>query len=348
MSGITRREAMALGAGVAAGFAFSRSGFASSSNQQPALRRRLGRSGHEVSIVGFGGLTIAQRNSDQSTVDRLLNQALDNGLNFIDTAECYGAAGQNQSEILIGNAVAHRRDEYILSTKVGHEDGEFGQGPQDWGRDAILRTIDRSLERLRTDHIDIVHLHSPPIEVLERGDAAEALREARETGKVRTLACSNDGARIMAAIESDDFDIIQVSLNVLDQDPLDRVLPAARARDLGFILKRPVCNAIWRHEDPPESTYYRNYWDRMRELEFDFLRGDARDDRGPEGAGGMVLRWALATPGVHTAIVGTATPGRWSQNNTNASEAMSEREWSRIRDRWLEVAGDRWRRPYGD
>ncbi len=84
----------------------------------------------------------------------------------------------------------------------------------------------------------------------------------------------------------------------------------------------------------------------MNELDYPFMSADARADRGPEGAGGVVLRWALATPGVHTAIVGTTRPGRWSQNNNNFNVPMTHQAWQAIRDHWLEIAGDRWREDY--
>src|ERR1043166_9317511 len=108
-------------------------------------RRPFGKTDMRVSALGFGGSEIGYEGATQETVDRLLKSALDAGLNVIDTAECYV-----ESEALIGKAVRSRRDEYYLFTKAGHPDG---WEREDWGLASILRTVERSLKRLHTDHV---------------------------------------------------------------------------------------------------------------------------------------------------------------------------------------------------
>jgi aryl-alcohol dehydrogenase-like predicted oxidoreductase len=121
----------------------------------------FGRTGLQVSVLGFGGAEIGYGHAPQATVDRLLGAALDAGLNVIDTAECY-----LDSETLIGRAVAHRRSEYYLLTKCGHASG---LDRPDWDPRLLTASIERSLRRLSTDAVDVVQLHSCAADVLRRG-----------------------------------------------------------------------------------------------------------------------------------------------------------------------------------
>lgn len=296
--------------------------------------RRLGRTDLQVSVVGFGGLTIGLAGTGQQRVTRLLNEALDNGLNIIDTAECYGHPDMNHSEMLIGKAIGSRRDEYVLCTKVGHENGHFGQG-DDWSTPSLLRTIDRSLSRLGTDRLDIVHLHGCNVELLRAGEVIEALRQAREAGKIRFLGYSGSGERVRYALQSDAFDVVQLTLNVFEQNAIDDLLPLAEERDAGVIAKRPIGNAVWRYPERPEWGWYAEYWDLIEPLSYPFFEGDALTDPGPDGAAGMALRFVTSTPGLHTAIVGTTSPGRWTQNNGNvAAGPLSPEQYQSIRANW--------------
>ncbi len=296
--------------------------------------RRLGRSNLQVSVVGFGSLSIGLASTEQQRATQLLNQALDRGLNLIDTAECYGHPDKNHAETLIGNGIGSRRDEYILSSKVGHENGHFGQG-SDWSSASIHRTIDRSLKRLKTDYLDIVHLHGCTVDVLRAGEVTEALKQARQAGKIRFLAYSGSGDRIRYAIETDEFDVVQLTLNVFEQNAIDDLLPLTRERDIGVIVKRPIGNAVWRYPERPNWEWHAEYWDLIEPLNYPFFKGRALADLGPEGAGGMALRFVTSTPGVHTAIVGTTSPGRWTQNNSNVSVGpLSAKEYQAIRANW--------------
>ncbi len=303
--------------------------------------RRLGRTNLQVSVVGFGSLSIGLAGTEQHRVTQLLNQALDSGLNMIDTAECYGHPDKNHSEILIGNAIGSRRNEYVLSSKVGHEHGHFGQG-SDWSSASIHRTIDRSLKRLKTDYLDIVHLHGCSVEILRAGEATEALKNARQEGKIRFLAYSGSGERVRYAIETDDFDVVQLTLNVFEQNAIEDLLPLTRERDIGVIVKRPIGNAVWRFSERPEWGWYAEYWDLIEPLDYPFFKGDALTDPGPEGAAGMALRFLHSTPGVHTAIVGTTSPGRWTQNNGNVSAGpLSAQQYRAIRNNWRALAREK-------
>jgi aryl-alcohol dehydrogenase-like predicted oxidoreductase len=295
-------------------------------------RRRLGKTDMDVSVLGFGGSEIGYARTEQRVVDRLLNSALDAGLNVIDTAECYV-----ESETAIGRAVGDRRKDYWLFTKVGH-------WPQDgWSAEGIAASLERSLERLSTDHVDLVQLHSCGKDVLERGEAIQALEKARDAGKTRYIGYSGDRGDALHAIECGRFDTLQTSLNVFDQEAIDLLLPRARAKEMGVICKRPIGNAVWRHAKEPADAYVQDYWRRMRKLAYDFCEGERRDDPGPDGAAGTALRFTVSLPGVHTAIVGTTNPERFGQNaRLVAAGPLAAETLASIRARWKEVADDSW------
>lgn len=295
-------------------------------------RRRLGRTGLSVGVIGFGGAEIGYGRTEQSVVDELLNGALDAGLDAIDTAECYLL-----SEEQIGKAVGARRDEFALFTKVGHWP-ELG-----WSAAGIQESLERSLERLGTDRVDVVHLHSCAKDVLERGEAIEALEKAREAGKTRFIGYSGDGEAARWAVESGRFDTLMISISVADQEAIAETLPRALEGDMGVIVKRGIANAVWRYKAEPESSYHKEYWRRMQLLDYDFCKGERRDDEGPDGAAGIALRFTLGLPGVHTTVIGTTNPARFAQNVALAAAGpLSAEQMAAIRARWSEVARPDW------
>ena len=291
-------------------------------------KRRFGKTDMDVSVLGFGGAEIGFHGIDPDTVEQLLNSALDAGLNVIDTAECYA-----DSEEKIGKTIGHRRDEFHLFTKCGHTSGQDGN---DWDVEMLRQTIDRSLKRLQTDRVDVIHLHSCAKEYLERGDVIEVLQAAKRAGKTRYIGYSGDSAAAEYAVRLGVFDSLQISINIADQEVLTRVLPLAQEAGLGVIAKRPIANVAWGPE-PPASAYHRTYWDRLQALQYPFLAGDR------DAAIAHALRFTLSQPGVHTAIVGTTKPGRWKQNaEFLAAGPLPEAEIAAIRNRWNEVAGPDW------
>jgi len=282
----------------------------------------------EASILGFGGSEIGYQGVRGRTVTRLLDGALDAGLNVIDTAECY-----ENSEELIGKAVSGRRREFYLFTKCGHGKG---YGHADWRPAALLASIERSLRRLKTDAVDLVQLHSCSLEHLKKGDVITALERARERGWTRYVGYSGDGAAARYAIECGRFDTLQTSVSIADQEALELTLPLAKARSMGVIAKRPIANAAWTYRAKPAEPYYQDYWSRLRALDYPFLRD-------PDTAVATALRFTLSAPGVHTAIVGTTKPGRWKENASLLAAGLLGREVTNgIRTRWREVAKPSW------
>jgi aryl-alcohol dehydrogenase-like predicted oxidoreductase len=279
-----------------------------------------------VSVLGFGGSEIGYEGASQATVDRLLGSAVDAGLNVIDTAECY-----EKSEQLIGAALGARRGECLLFTKCGHAGG---WGRADWRPRALLASIERSLQRLRTDRLDLIQLHSCGLDVLRRGDCIRALQTARERGLTRFIGYSGDGAAARYAVECGAFDTLQTSINVAEQEPLTLTLPLAVEREMGVIAKRPIANAVMAQRSE-RTGYGSEYWRRLQKLDYGFMKGG--------DALAVALRFTLSAPGVHTAIVGTARPGRFEENARYLEAGkLPAAELKAIRARWTEVADRTW------
>lgn len=294
-------------------------------------KRAFGQTDMQVSILGFGGAEIGLEGAEETTVARLLGSALDAGLNVVDTAECYG-----NSEEMIGKTIGWRRDEFYLFTKCGHPHGM--ESGANWTPPSILASIARSLQRLCTDRLDLVHLHSCPEAVLKKGDAIAALQSAREKGYIRYLGYSGDSQAARYAVECGAFDSLQTSINIADQEALELTLPLAREKRMGVIAKRPIANVAWKSGRKPENSYHQAYWDRLRMLKYPFLESALL-----EKSVALALRFTLSSPGVCTAIVGTKNPERWAGNaRLLKAGSLGEKEYGEIRERWEEVAPRTW------
>jgi aryl-alcohol dehydrogenase-like predicted oxidoreductase len=293
-------------------------------------RRRLGRTGLAVSALGFGASEFGQKRIALKMTAYILGSALDAGLNVIDTAACYG-----NSEELIGRAVSHRRKDFYILTKCGHASGlRF----DDWTPALVEASIERSLERLHTDYLDVVQLHSCDEQQLRQGELIAALQHARDKGKLRYIGYSGDGSAALYAVRCDAFDTLQISVSIADQEAIETVLPLAREHDIGVIAKRPIANAAWLGGSWWSlGLYSRPYRTRLRKLNYDFLSRDAKE------AVATALRFTLSVPGVHTAIVGTTKPSRWQQNAALLAEGpLPPSEYDSIRARWRSVATSDW------
>ncbi len=193
------------------------------------------------------------------------------------------------------------------------------------------------MQRLKTDCVDLVQLHSCSEDELRKGDVIAALQQARAKGHTRYIGYSGDGSAARFAIECGAFDTLQTSLNIADQEAIELTLPLARKHQVGVIAKRPIANAVWRYAEKPANDYIVPYWERLGKLDYDFLRTE------PENAAAIALRFTLSIPGVHTAIVGTANPGRWRQNAAIlAAGRLDDARMASIRGRWKSVAGADW------
>jgi len=259
-------------------------------------KRKFGNTGLEISTLGFGAMHLGNARVDDATADRMLNEVLDLGINLIDTARSYG-----QSERRIGQFISHRRSEFILSTKVGYD----VQWQPDWTYEAVTGGIEQALKLMKTETIDIVHLHSCSLEILRKGDVIRGLEKQKKEGKVRFIAYSGENEALKYAVSTGRFDSIQASVNICDQRIIDDLLPEAIQRDLGVIAKRPIANAPWRHSSPPVGHNSVEYWHRLKKMSID-----------PHGMDWLelALRFTAFTKGVSTFIAGTSSTDHLKEN----------------------------------
>lgn len=262
--------------------------------------RAFGATGLVVPVLGFGAMQAGDPAFEEREAGRLLNAVLDAGLTLIDTARAYGL-----SEERIGRHLAHRRDEFVLSTKVG-----YGvPGVPDWTAECIRRGIEAARDRLRTDVIDVVHLHSCGADVLRRVEVSDALGECVAKGQVRVAAYSGDDEALRVALESGAFASAQASVNLCDQQALPR-LRAARAAGIGTLAKRSLAGHPWAAADEPADPPHAEYHRRFRRLRT--LLPDCGDDW-PATA----LRFVAFAEGVDCVIVG-GTNARHVERNVAA------------------------------
>jgi aryl-alcohol dehydrogenase-like predicted oxidoreductase len=249
--------------------------------------RMFGQSGLRVSALGFGAGHIGGSEMTDAEAAAILHRALDQGINLVDTARGYG-----RSEARIGLALGARRPEVILSTKIG-----YGiSGYADWSAEIIPAGVTEALRALRTEYIDIMHLHSCPVETLERSGVVEALQREVQAGRVRVAAYSGDNESLQWAVTSGVFGSVQCSFNICDQRSLSETLPAAIRSNLGVIAKRPIANGPWNFAAQPTGHYVEPYWHRFQQMGMRDWPVDWSD---------VALRFAAYTPGVHACIVGT-------------------------------------------
>jgi len=193
--------------------------------------RNFGNTNLKVSALGFGAGEIGDFAVDDKIVDNILN-------------------------------TAHRRNEFVISTKVG-----YGvEGEKDWSYNCILKGIDEALIKMKTDVIDIVHLHTCDLEVLKSGEAIDALDKAKSENKIKLAAYSGENENLEYAINCGRFDSVQSSFNICDQRNLYSNLPKAKDKGMGFIAKRPIANAPWRFAERPAGHYCEEYWQRLQKM----------------------------------------------------------------------------------
>ncbi|ULH17649.1 aldo/keto reductase (plasmid) [Deinococcus sp. KNUC1210] len=262
------------------------------------LEREFGTSGLRVGILGFGAGHIGGPQMSEDEAGTLLNRAVDLGLTLIDTARGYGL-----SEERIGRHLSWRRGDFVLSSKGGYD----VEGTQDWTPQNIRLGIERALRVMRTDYLDVFHLHSCPLDVLQRDDLLGALDEVRQAGQIRVAAYSGENEALAWAVQSGRFGSVQTSVNIADQWSLHHVLPDAARLGLGVIGKRPVANMAWTYPTRPVGEYAETYWERLQALGLE--AGDLDFSE-------LALRFSAYAPGVSSVIVGT---GRLENLERNAA-----------------------------
>ncbi len=221
--------------------------------------RVLGKTGLRLSEVGFGAWAIggnANGNSYGPTDDKLslaaISRALELGCNFFDTADVYG---HGHSEELLGEALARRRAEVIIATKVG---GDFYHGTprMNFNPDYLEFALGKSCERLGTDYIDLYQLHNPPIQVIKDGKVFKTLEKLKASGKIRHYGISiHDPQEGLLAMKNPELGAIQAVFNILRQEAKNQLFREATKNDVGIIAREPLANGFLAGKRKPESIF---------------------------------------------------------------------------------------------
>jgi aryl-alcohol dehydrogenase-like predicted oxidoreductase len=270
-------------------------------------QRPYGNTDLMVSALGLGAGQLGDARLSEADAEALLSATLDAGVNLIDTAPSYGLSEQR-----VGRYLGARRGQTVISTKLG-----YGvPGIEDWTGPCITAGIEQALRVLRTDRIDIAHLHSCPWTTLERGEVVAALEQAKRDGKIRAMAYSGENEDLAYALSMRRFDGFMASLNICDQRVIADTLPLLEGR--GFIAKRPSANHPWRFQQQPVGDYCEQYWLRWQAMQ---LSNHGLD------WGELAIRFALSIAGVSSAIVGTGRLMHLRQNLDWAAAGPLHREW---------------------
>ena len=276
------------------------------SNNDPLPRRPLGKTGLDVSALGYGTAPAAFLRSERDAAAKLIADLLDAGVNLLDTALMYPG-----SEEFLGEYLSGRRDDFVLVSKCGQKHKDLpGEA---WSDENITAAVDRSLALLKTDHLDVMLLHSCDLATLEADEALGALVKARDAGKIRHAGYSGDNEAAAFAARLPDVAVIETSVNFADQHNIDAVLPLAEKHGKGVIVKRPIGNAAWRDLDQQQGfykNYAKTYTERLAAMGFTPADVGLTDADWPE----LALRFTLAQPAVSTAIIGTTNPANATAN----------------------------------
>ena len=301
--------------------------------------RTLGRTGIPVSAIGFGawgiGSSVPGAPAYGPTDDResraALWRAFELGVTYFDTADLYG---DGRSERLIGLELGRVRDRIVLGTKAGFLGG---MGEQDFSEVQLRAALEASLKRLRTDHVDLFQLHSPPPEAVVK--AWPSLELLRREGKVRAIGVAvrspDDGLRVVTECP---VASIQVNLSLVDQRALDNgLLELCAERSVGVIVRTPLCfgflTGAYAPETPFDPTDHRSRWSRAQRARWAGATARFGGAGGPSVDGTpaqRALRFCLSHPGVSTVIPGMLAPSHVEENV--AASAMGPLDPERVRE----------------
>jgi len=213
--------------------------------------RILGKSGLKVSVISIGTYQFSGswgKDYSQSDVDSIIDAAEESGINFLDTAECYGV--DNHAEKLIGNAISGKRDKWLVATKFGHVRKEILKNSDAWEVGDIRKQLENSLKYLKTDYIDLYQFHSGSDEIFDRDEIWTMLDREKAKGKIRHLGISLNRAKSdNAAYQTLNAsrvgaEVIQVKYNRLERDAEAEILPAALEQNIGVIGRVSLASGL--------------------------------------------------------------------------------------------------------
>jgi aryl-alcohol dehydrogenase-like predicted oxidoreductase len=304
--------------------------------------RTLGRTGRAVSAIGLGAWQLGGDWGEVGDDDAMatLHAAVDAGIRFVDTADVYG---DGRSERLIGRFLRERRDpDLVVATKAGRRADPHVAAA--YTPEALRGWVQRSLDNLGVEALDLLQLHCPPPEVYGRDEVSGALDDLVDDGLVRAYGVSVETCdEALAVIARPHVAAVQIILNVFRRKPLERVLPAAVEAGVGIIARVPLASGLLSGRYTRETTFgsddHRNYnrdgsafdvGETFAGVPYEVGVDAAAAFSGltPEGVtpAQFALRWILDQPGVSTAIPGARNPEQARANAAAADQAPVDRD----------------------
>ena len=297
---------------------------------------KLGKRGPKVSTVGFGAWAIGGMNwgkTDDAVSMRALNEAVEQGVNLFDTADVYGFG---HSEKLISALIkTHGKDKIVVATKAGNDfynatvEDDRGYGPikQTYTKEYLIGAVEKSLKRLDIEIIDILQLHSPDLEKLERDEPWEALEILKRDGKILHAGWSvqsfqeTEQAHILDN-HSDLLDVIQVRYNLLEREAEKVLFPKAMEYGIGVIVRIPLLFGFLTGKFNKDTKFssedhrsmnlspdkINDYLSRLEKVQsvFNHFPNDSMAVTS--------LRFCISHPACHTVIPGAKTPDQVREN----------------------------------
>ncbi|ESU33714.1 hypothetical protein G3A_04385 [Bacillus sp. 17376] len=291
--------------------------------------RRLGRTNLDISVIGIGTWQYGGewgKNFGQHEVDAILDKAKEKGINFLDTAECYG---DHLSENLIGDYLSRsNREDWIVATKFGHHfHGNF-ERTRHWSATEVLKQLDASLKALRTDYIDLYQAHSCTDEEFNNDELWTMLDKQVEKGKIRNLGISlrsNEDSYQTDHASDVNASAIQVVYNRLDRKPEENIFPSSENQNLGVLARVPLASGYLSGKYKPGATFSSDDVRSKHDSEETAILlkqvEEIHKSEVPEGVpmATWALAWVLRHPAVTAVIPGCKTP---EQVELNAKAAQ--------------------------
>lgn len=296
--------------------------------------RTFGRTGWEVSEIGFGAWAIGADWGHVSEADALdaLHRSIDLGVNFIDTADVYG---DGRSEQLITRVLKDRGEQVYVATKAGRRlDPHLAEG---YNRQNLTAFVERSLLNLDVEALDLVQLHCPPIEVYYNPEVFDVLDDLTKAGKIRHYGVSVEKVEeAIKAVEFPNVKSVQIIFNIFRTRPAELFFQLAQERQVAILARVPLASGLLSGKMTPQTTFteddHRNYNRYGQSFDVgetfsgvDYETGlEAVEEIRPLVTEGMTLaqfalRWILMFEAVSTAIPG-AKNAQQATDNANASE----------------------------
>jgi len=296
-------------------------------------KKRIAADGPAVSVIGFGCWAIGGRHwgeVDDGDSREAILRALELGIDFFDTADVYGLG---HSEEILGETLGPRRRSVFIATKVGGRWDEKGNVRVDGSREYILRAVDDSLRRLRTDYVDLYQLHTPDPE-RPIGESVEALAETVKLGKARYIGLSNVSvAQLERALTVAPIQTVQPEYSMLKRTEEKRLLPLCREKGIGILAYSPMARGLLTGKFGPQTTFPP---DDIRAVDPAFqgelfsihlaavekIKKVARSIDATSAQ--LALAWVLSNPAVSVALAGTKKPHQIEETAKAADLRLTE------------------------